>query len=324
VKAVESEASMRIGIVGAGPIGTIAAAHLARAGQEVYLADVWQEQLQALVTGGVHVEGALRADEKVQGGFARCSELAAIEPDYLILCVKACVLRSMLPDLVKAVTPRTILVSMQNGLDTEEVLAHEFNRNKILRFVVNYAGKVLEPGRTQASFFHPPNHIGCACRREDCEDSYELAVMLRDGGLPTSAQRDVKRYVWEKTILNSSLSPISAITGLTMREVMETPDTRSLVESLLRESIKVAARVGYDFGPGFFEHCIKYLEGGGPHKPSMLMDVEARRETEIAFLNGRIAYYGDLVGVATPMNDMATRLVRTLETRYLPAKAGVA
>ncbi|MBM3266357.1 MAG: 2-dehydropantoate 2-reductase [Candidatus Sericytochromatia bacterium] len=315
---------MRIGIVGAGPVGSIAAAHLARAGQEVYLADIWQEQLRALTEGGVHVEGALQADEQVHGGFPRASDLAAVEPEYLILSVKACMLRSMLPELAKVVTPRTVLVSMQNGLDTEEILSHAFNHNKILRFVVNFAGKVLEPGRAYASFFHPPNHIGCACRKEDCEDAQELAGMLNGGGLQTTSQRDVKRYVWEKTILNSSLSPVSAITGLTMREVMETPDTRSIVDSLLSESIKVAARVGYDFGPGFFEYCISYLERGGPHKPSMLMDVEARRETEIAFLNGRIAYYGDLVGVATPMNDMFTRLVRTLEHRYLPAKAGVA
>ncbi len=315
---------MRFGIVGAGPVGSVAAAHLARAGQEVYLADVWQEHLDAMISGGVHVEGALQAHESIAGGFSRAADLAQIQPDYLIVSVKACLLRTLLPEFAKVVTPRTIIVSVQNGLDTEEILSHAFNHNKILRFVVNYAGKIAAPGRAHANFFHPPNHIGCACRKEDCGDSHELAALFNSAGLETTPQRDIKRYVWEKTILNSSLSPVSAITGMTMREVMDTPDTRSIVDSLLSESIKVAARAGYDFGPGFFEHCIEYLLGGGPHKPSMLMDVEAKRETEIAFFNGRIAYYGDLLGVPTPMNEMFTRLVRTLEHRYLPAKAGVA
>ncbi len=315
---------MRIGIVGAGPVGSIAAAHLAKAGQEVYVADVWREQVAALIAGGVRIEGALQAHEQIAGGFSRCADLATVSPDYLILSFKTCLLRGLLPELAKVVGPRTVVVSMQNGLDTEEILSHAFNHNKILRFVVNFAGKLIEPGRALASFFHPPNHIGCACRKEECEDAHELASLLGGAGLQTTSQRDIKRYVWEKTILNSSLSPVSAITGLTMREVMETPDTRSIVDSLLTESIKVAARVGYDFGPGFFEYCVSYLEGGGPHKPSMLMDVEAQRETEITFLNGRISYYGDLLGLPTPMNDMFTRLVRTLEHRYLPAKAGAA
>lgn len=313
---------MRVGIVGAGPIGSIAAAYLAKAGQEVHVADVWREQIEALAVAGIHVEGALETHQHIAGGHAQAADLAVVEPDFLVVAVKACVLRSLLKELAKAVTPRTVIVSMQNGLDTEEVLAHAFDQNTILRFVVNFAGKVLEPGRVRATFFHPPNHLGCACRKEGCDNAHELAGLFTAAGLPTAPQRDIKRYSWEKTILNSALSPVSAVTGMTMREVMGAPDTRQIVEKILAEAIRVAARVGYDFGPGFFEHCIEYLDGGGPHKPSMLMDVEAKRETEIAFLNGRIAYYGDLHGCPAPHSELITHLVKAVEYRYMPAKAG--
>ncbi len=308
---------MRFGIVGAGPVGSILALHLVEAGQEVYLVDVWKEHLDAILQDGIELEGFRQGRQKVAGGFATIAELGSVEPDYLILSVKACVLRTILKEVETILTPKTVIISLQNGLDTEELIAHGFSGNRIFRVVVNYAGNVTAPGRVSMSFFNKPNHIGCNCGEKNCGDVEELADILNGVYLDTRPESDIKRYVWEKTILNASLSPVSAVTGFTMREVMDSSETYRIVEMLLKECIVVAARTGYDFGPGFFNYCMAYLDKGGPHKPSMLVDIENERETEIDFINGRIAFYGSLNNVPTPVNDTFTRLVKAVENTYL-------
>ena len=312
---------MKFAIVGAGPVGSILAAHLMHAGQEVYLVDTWKEHLQAILDQGLSVSGFRDMASRVTGGFESIAQLGAVKPDYLILSVKACVLRGVLKEAEEVVKKDTAIVSLQNGLDTEEVIAHAFKSQRILRAVINYAGNVTAPGKVTMNFFNKPNHIGCNCKDYPCERVTRLAELLTSVCLDTRVETDIKRYVWEKTILNASLSPVSAVTGMTMREVMSSSETCRDVEALLRECIKVAAFSGYDFGPGFFNFCMAYLDKGGPHKPSMLVDIEAHRETEINFINGRIAYYGSLNNVPTPVNDMFTRLVKALEHKYLDVEA---
>lgn len=311
---------MRYGIVGAGPVGSILAVHLVEAGQEVYLVDVWKDHLDAILKDGIQLDGVREGRAKVAGGFLKIAGLKAVKPDFLVLSVKACALRHIMHEVEEVLGPNTVIVSLQNGLDTEELIAHTFNRHRILRVVINYAGNIRKPGEVAVNFFNKPNHVGCNCKKDLCDHATAFAEMLTGVYLDTRAEPDIKRYVWEKTILNAGLSPISAVTGLTMREVMDSSETYRIVESLLQESIKVAAISGYDFGPGFFNFCMAYLDKGGPHKPSMLVDIEGKRETEIDFINGRIAYYGSLYNVPTPVNDMFTRLVKSFENRYLGAE----
>lgn len=306
---------MRYGIVGAGPVGSILAAHLAEAGQEVYLVDTWEAHLDAILREGIRISGYREATVRVAGGFHDIAGLGPAKPDTIVLSVKASAIRPILHKVEEVLEPGTTIVSLQNGLDTEELIAHAFSRHRILRVVINYAGNVTAPGEVAMDFFNKPNHIGCNCRNGLCEHAAAVADLLSGVFLDTRPEADIKRYVWEKTILNAALSPISAVTGMTMREVMDSSETYRIVEALLQECIRVSERSGYDFGPGFFNFCMAYLEKGGPHKPSMLVDLEAGRETEVDFINGRIAYYGSLNDVPTPVNDMFTRLVKALEQK---------
>ena len=308
---------MRFGIVGAGPVGSILAAHLTGAGHDVYVVDTWKDHLEAIVHNGVEITGIRQMHERIAGGFEGIAELRDLQLDFLVLAVKACVLRRLLRDLSEVLGPEVVVVSLQNGLDTEEVIKHALNSHQIHRVVVNYAGNIMSPGKVVMNFFNAPNHVGCICKHS-CHHADELAQVLTAAHLETRSQVDIKRYVWEKTILSAVLAPISAVTGMNMQEVMDMSDTYRIVESLLAECIQVAARSGYDFGPGFFNFCMDYLGKGGPHKPSMLVDIENGRETEIDFITGRVSFYGSLNHVPTPVNDMFTRLVKTVERRARP------
>jgi 2-dehydropantoate 2-reductase len=120
-------------------------------------------------------------------------------------------------------------------------------------------------------------------------------------------------------IFNASTNPIGALTGLTHGQVCERPDLRALVTSLVDEGKAVAAAQGIalDADPeDLIDHAAKPEVAYG-HKASMLQDVEARRQTEIDFLNGGIARFGRELGVPTPSHDTITALVKGVEASWI-------
>jgi 2-dehydropantoate 2-reductase len=126
---------------------------------------------------------------------------------------------------------------------------------------------------------------------------------------------EIKKFVWKKSIFNSCTMPISALTGMDMKEVMDFPPTRRLVELLLNESISIAASLGYDYGPGFFEKALDFNTRAEAHRPSMLVDLENGRKTENPFLIRRIAEYADQQGVPAPLHRTMANLIEAIEMR---------
>ena len=203
----------------------------------------------------------------------------------LFIAGKASLLGKILPQIAEVVKPDTTIVSLQNGMDTEDYIAETLGRGRVLRIVVNYAGNVVANGRVIMSFFNAPNYIGILDSSAE-EIASELAKVISDSGIETVFTPEIKKYEWEKTILNASLSPVCALTRKTMKQMMECPYNRELVVSILREGIEVASASGITFEEGFLEFCINYLDKAGHHKTSMHVDVERGSLTEIDFLNG--------------------------------------
>jgi 2-dehydropantoate 2-reductase len=108
---------------------------------------------------------------------------------------------------------------------------------------------------------------------------------------------------------------IAAVTGLNMQEMQEFSPTAQLADDLLRESIAIAAANGFDYGAGFFETVRDFNLRAGPHKPSMLVDIENGRRTENAFLVRRLAEYADSKGVPAPLHRALAAVIDALELR---------
>jgi 2-dehydropantoate 2-reductase len=136
--------------------------------------------------------------------------------------------------------------------------------------------------------------------------------------MPTAAVADARPAQWRKVIFNSATNPVGALTGLTHGRVCERPDLRTLVSALVDEGKAVASAQGIvlDSDPeALIDHAARPDVAYG-HKASMLQDVEARRQTEIDFLNGGIGRFGREVGVPTPLNDAITQLIKALEASW--------
>jgi 2-dehydropantoate 2-reductase len=145
-----------------------------------------------------------------------------------------------------------------------------------------------------------------------------LAEACTRAGMPTAAVADARGPQWRKVVFNAATNPVGALTGLTHGRVCEDTGLRRLVSGLVDEGKAVAAAQGIvlDADP---EELIDYAarpDVAYDHKASMLQDVEARRQTEIDYLNGGIVRFGHEHGVATPLNEAVTALIKGLEASW--------
>jgi len=308
-----------VGVIGLGPVGSILTAHLARSGVDVVVEDAVPNILLKVKQNGISVSGITQLTAKINKIAKAIPELAEFEPEIVFIVTKACYLKGILDEIKQIYRSRMKIVSFQNGLDNERFIAEQLGIDTAYRVVINYAGNLAGPGNALMNWFQPPNYVGAFHKGKYATDetTREIASLLTDAGLKTEETADIKKHVWEKTILNSALCSICAMTRQTMKEAMEFKHSRNLAIKVLEEGLKVAKADGHDFGREALAQFTSYLEKGGAHKPSMLIDVENKRPTEVDFMSGAIARYGEEYRIPTPVNSTLTNLLKALEYQYL-------
>ena len=301
-------------VVGAGPVGCIVAAFLAKGGYNVTLCDVFPELLEPAVNPGIVIEGA----ENLQGAVARtCTnvdDLAGIRPDVIFLTVKANALPLICSAIEGFYREGMYVVSWQNGIDTEAVIAQALGARAVMRAVVNWGCSLIKPGHVHMTFHHFPHYLQ-ELDPTSAPAAIKVAEILTNCGLPTSHTANINSMVWRKTLLNACMNPVCAVTGLTMAQAMNDPIVFQIIESLLKEGIGVARANEIEIGWNFYPQGIEYMRKAGDHKPSMLMDIENKRRTEIEFMNGKIVEYGRQAGIETPYSKTLRALVKALEPK---------
>jgi len=306
----------RIGIIGAGPVGSILAAHVARAGREVILVEA-ADRREQIRQHGLAIGGIVDVPAQRPMLLASAQELAGLRLQALFICTKAWSLPTLLPVLQAALDPDATVVSFQNGIGPEEELAAVFGRGRVCRGVVNFAGGIVDGGpHVEMVWFTPPNYLGPL--EGGARAAEELAALLTEAGLATDvlSAHEVKKKSFWKAILNAGLSALCASTGITMRQAMTMPHTRRLAELLVREGLAVAAAEGYDYGETAVAECLRYLDRGGDHMPSMWVDLQRGLPTEIEYINGKIVQIGRTIhGVAVDINAVFTSMIVTQEIK---------
>jgi len=308
-----------IGVIGLGPVGSILAAHLARSGADVVVQDAMAHIRSKVKQNGISVSGIVQLTAVIGKVAESIRELAEFGAEIVFVVTKACYLKDILPEIKQVYSPAMKIVSFQNGLDNERIIAEQLGIDTAYRVVINYAGNLAGPGNVVMNWFQPPNYVGAFYKGKYITDgtTKKIADIMTAAGLRTEETSDVKRHVWEKTILNAALCSVCAVTGQTMKEAMEFQHSRNLAVKILEEGLKVAEADGYNFGSEALARFTSYLEKGGAHKPSMLIDVENKRPTEVDFMSGAIAKCGEKHGIPTPVNSIFTDLLKTMESRYI-------
>ena len=298
---------MRIAVIGCGAVGSLFAANLGTLDDvEVWAYDPWQAHVDAINANGLRLSGAGDVVGKVN---------ATTDPGALPPCELGIVAtKSQHTSAAMAATAHAFgaVCSVQNGAGNEELVAEHVK--EVIRGTTFPAGHVIEPG-----------HVGWDTKGDTHIGPFEpspapmaaveaLADACTRAGMPTHALADARGAQWRKLIFNAASNAIAALTGRTHGQVAE-PPTRGLAWAVMAEGRAVADAQGIalDMSPEeLFDHAAR-RDVAYSHKPSMLQDVEAGRETEIDFLNGAIAAFGERYGVDAPLNRALTQLIKGLE-----------
>jgi 2-dehydropantoate 2-reductase len=304
---------VRICIVGCGAVGSLFAANLARLDDvEVWAYDLDREHVRAINERGLRLTGA----DEVVGRPRATADAAELPPcDFGVVATK-----SMHTDAAMRATAQAFaagsVCSVQNGVGNEEAIAEHVER--VIRGTTFPAGRVVAPGEvawdvkgeTTIGPFEP--------RPAPMEAVERLADACTRAGMPTTALPDARGAQWRKVIFNAATNPVGALTGLTHGRVCEDPALRRLVSMLVDEGKAVAAAQGIELDADpeeLIDHAAR-PDVAYDHKASMLQDAEARRPTEVDYLNGGIVRFGRELRVATPLNDAVVALIKGLERSW--------
>ena len=304
---------MKVCVVGCGAVGSLFAANLAQLDDvEVWAYDLAREHVEAINRDGLRLSGA---GEVVARPRATWDAKELPRCDFGIVATKA-----MHTALAIAATADAFadgcVATVQNGLGNEESIADHVER--VIRGTTFPAGKLLAPGQVQWDVKGDTTFGPFEPKPAPAQEIERLADACTRAGMPAQAVPDARGPQWRKVIFNAATNPVGALTGLTHGRVCEDPELRGLVSGLVDEGKSVAAvqAIELDADPEeLIDHAAK-PEVAYDHKASMLQDVEARRLTEIDYLNGGIVRFGEEHGVPTPLNRAIWALVKALERSW--------
>ena len=331
---------MSIAIVGTGAIGGYLAVRLARSGVPVTV-------IARSNRAAIAVEGMTLIEE--DGSSVHTRDLRAVGSmqeagihDAVLLTVKAHQVGPIAQDLRHLIGPETAVVTMQNGIPWWYFLGGYDGPHKGAHIATadpdGQIAAALDPAHVIGSVVFPaailtaPNVVkvvegnrftlgelgGAKSARVEA-----IASQLVAAGFKAPVIEDIRAEIWLKLWGNASFNPISALTHATLEDICSFPETRQLARDIMREMQEVAGKLGITFRVGI-DKRIAGAEKVGPHKTSMLQDVEAGRAIELEALVGSVIELGRLTGTATPHLDTVYALMQLLAQSLERAKGRLA
>jgi len=304
---------VKIAIVGCGAMGSVYAGLFASAGHEVWAIDRWAEHVEAMRKNGLRLEG--KSGDRTVQVHATTDAKDAGTCDLVILATKAMHVAPA-AESVKALLGRdTPVLSIQNGLGGPEAAAEILGRERVMVGVVGGFGASMKgPGHA--------HHNGMELvrlgefggpitpRLKKVEETWSGA------GFRVKVFDDIDQLVWEKLICNCAYSGPCGIMEVTIAQVMNDLDLSRVSAACATEGYAVAKAKGVKLG---FTDPVVYVRDFGSKipnaRPSVLLDLMAGRKSEIDVINGSIPRVGKQVGVAAPVNEAITALVKAKETK---------
>ena len=322
--------AMRIGIIGAGAIGSVVGGMLTKAGHDVTLIDQWPEHVETMRKNGLRLSGTC-GDHTIPVKALHIYEAQAIsEPfDAVFISVKSYDTEwatSLGIQYLKK--PNGVVVDFQNGINDERVAAIA-GRERTLGSVITIGAGMYEPGHAMRT---DTGSIGFKIGELDGKETdraRELAKIMSDVAV-TKVTTNLFGERWSKLTVNCMANPLAGLSGLGTAEVRTRPEPRLIAIYVGGEVVKVGRACGYEVEPIYGIASQRFVDayegrglaeveadvaaegarrGGG--RPSLLQDVMRGRRTEIDYLNGYVCDQGRRRGVKTPVNDAVVEAVRS-------------
>ena len=306
---------MKVCVVGAGAIGGYMAVRIAKAGHDVSVI-ARGPHLAAIRTHGLKL---VEADQElVVTNLSATDNICELGPqDVVLLALKAHQIAAVVGDLSVLLGPKTVLVTLQNGIpwwyfqkldspysgrvvktvDPNGVLFNKIDPDRIIGCIAYPAATIAEPGvikHVEGNRFPVGELDGSESDRVN-----QVSALFTEAGLKARVLTDIRSEIWLKLWGNLTFNPISAVTHATLVDICQFPLTRTLAAAMMTEAQSIGERLGAGFRVPM-ERRIAGAESVGKHKTSMLQDVEVGKPLEIDGMLGVVVELAEMTEVDVP------------------------
>ena len=307
------EQTVKIAILGAGALGCAMGGVLTEAGHEVWLINRNADQVEAMTrrgltlrTGGVDRRVAVRA--ATTAGPAGTVEL-------VIVLVKSFHTAEAMQAATSLLAPGTTVLSLQNGLGHEDVLAGIVGRERLLAGKTYVGGTQLAPGHVLAGTVNKLTLLGEPGGGVS-ERVLRIAALFNEAGLETTVSDNIMGAIWDKLLVNVATGALSGISRLPYGLLYQSPELQACAVAAVSEAMAVARASGITLSIAEPVDAWRMAGAGLPFefKPSMLQSLEKGSVTEIDYINGAVVRQGEKVGVPTPVNQTLVACIKGIES----------
>jgi 2-dehydropantoate 2-reductase len=235
--------------------------------------------------------------------------------DLIIVALKHHHLAVAASGLEKLVGSTTTIISVMNGLDSEEYIGSIYGMDKVL-YAVSVAIDAVRQGN-QITYSKPGKHYFGEAANTKTDLSHRVRRLQQAfdrTGIAYETPPDMIRMLWWKFMVNVGLNQASAVLRAPYGVFQTSSEARGLMEALMKEVIALAGVLEVNLTTRDIEDWYTFQKTLSPQgKTSMLQDIEAGRKTEVEMFAGKVVELGNTRGVPTPVNQTVYRIIRVLE-----------
>jgi 2-dehydropantoate 2-reductase len=264
---------------------------------------------------GIWGEHSSQLDEM----YSDVSQIIDQDFDLIILTVKAFNTFQVTARISRLIGPNTYVILAQNGYGNYQAAAENIPEENIILGRVIFGAETMDAGISKVTVIADDVILGSPQRLIDNQVVSQFAQLINEAGIPTRASDQVMQYVWGKIIYNSALNSLGAILEVNYGKLAEIEYSKTLMDCIIREIFAVMEAMQEktlwaDADSYLHDFYTKMIPTTAAHHASMLQDIQRGRRTEIDSLNGAVADLGKMLGIATPVNEVITQLVKAKET----------
>lgn len=286
---------MKIGIVGSGAVGGYLGALLKKAGQDVvFLAR--GKHLEAMKANGLTI--LTDNEEFVVDGTFTNNVHALMDAELIIFSVKSTDTLTMAEKIKALGNDQAVILTVQNGVDNEEILSEIFGRKRILSCATYMSSSVERPGVIKKSGV-VKLFIG-ALHEESRQVCEQICDIFNGAGIDAIATDDIAASKWRKAVWNATFNPIAALSLANVGEILDDKELRHTAETVCREVLQIASKNGISLGDKMFDVTFRQAELARTHNPSMLQDRLNNKPMEVESLIGYFVKLARKLNVETP------------------------
>lgn len=299
---------MKIGVIGVGAVGGYFGAKLARAGHDVTFIGT-ERTVKAIREKGLLIK-SYQGDFAIKEPKVAHDFKAVQNADIILFCVKSYNTAEVAKALKKRISEKSVIISLQNGVENEDVLAEVFGAQRVIGSVVFITSSLVEPGVIKHTSFG--KILLGELNGEISDRVRNIEKLFLNSDIPSGVTSELKKELWKKLMLNVAYNGFTSLVGKPLEKFYDFPEAGECFKGLLKEVQTVAGKEGISITDEEVEKSYKFSETKGftTFKSSTLLDVEAGKPLEVDTMQGAVLKYAKKHNVDVPMNKLLYALLK--------------